>query len=261
MSIRIISFIVALLLAACGSKSLYSGLSEQEANEMVALLYNTGMSADKRLLNDQSFSVSVPEEYFSRAVEVLRANGYPRNKFKSLGDVFQKEGFVSSPLEERARLNYAQSQELTKTIESIDGVVLARVHLALPKDDPLSDKQKPSSASVFIKHRRGIDLSDRESQIKALVVNSIEGLPYENITVALFPSESVSINYQASTESRSEQSSASPMMLVMSIIIVFFIGIIAWLLWRHQKKVMSNISVVDSSVSEQSKQGAGRGGQ
>jgi len=181
--------LLLLLLTGCGEKVLYSSLSEQEANAMVAILYNEGITAEKQGTNDEGFSILTAKQSFAGAVELLRSNGYPRNKFESLGDVFKKEGFVSSPLEERARLNYAQSQELAKTIESIDGVILARVHLAVPKKDPLSEDVKPASASIFIKHQRGIKLAEKEGQIKALIVNSIEGLPYENVTVAMFPSE------------------------------------------------------------------------
>jgi len=103
--------------------------------------------------------------------------------------VFKKEGFVSSPLEEQARLNHAMSQEIANTISSIDGVVMARVHLSMPEKDPLADKAPPASASVFIKYRAGSDLSGHVGNIKALVVNSIQGLSYDNVTVALFPSE------------------------------------------------------------------------
>lgn len=225
-----------LFLAACGDKSLYSGLSEQEVNEMVALLQNSGIASSKRQVNDQAFSISVQDEYFSPAVALLRANGYPRNKFESLGEVFQKEGFVSSPLEERARLNYAQSQELAKTIESIDGVILARVHLALPKEDPLSDVEKPSSASVFIKHRRGIDLGSRESQIKALIVNSIEDLVYENVTVALFPTESVPANYQIKKQMLKPESMSSPLLIISALVGVLLLVTIVLALWWWQRK-------------------------
>jgi type III secretion protein J len=179
--------VLLLLLSGCGGEVLYSNLAEQEVNEMVALLYDAGISATKQATTDQHFAVLTEKQSFAEAVELLRSNGYPRNKFESLGDVFKKEGFVSSPLEERARLNYAQTQELAKTIESIDGVVLARVHLAVPKKEPLSEKAAPASASVFIKHRKSAKLKGKEAQIKALIVNSIEGLPYKNVTVALFP--------------------------------------------------------------------------
>ena len=180
---------LAALFAGCGEQELYGGLSQRQANEMVAVLRNAGIAADKQPRDAASFAIVAPKADFAQAIELLRANGYPREGFDTLGGVFKKEGFVSSPLEERARLNYALSQEIANTIASIDGVVIARVHLAVPEKDPLADKHLPASASVFVKHRPSVDLSTRVSQIKALVVNSIEGLPYDNVTVALFPAE------------------------------------------------------------------------
>jgi type III secretion protein J len=122
-------------------------------------------------------------------MEVLKAEGYPRDAYDSLGQVFRKEGFVSTPLEERARLLYALSQELSRTISAIDGVVVARVHLAIPERQPLSEEKPLSSASVFIKHKPGSQIVNKAASIKALVVNSVEGLPYENVTVTFFVSE------------------------------------------------------------------------
>jgi type III secretion protein J len=124
-------------------------------------------------------------------VRTLSAQGYPRETFDSMGKVFKREGFVSSPLEERARLLHAMSQEISNTVANIDGVVTARVHLSLPEKNPLIDKAPPASAAVFIKHRPERNLSGQITQIKALVVNSIEGLAYDNVTVALFPAESI----------------------------------------------------------------------
>ncbi len=180
---------LCLLLTACGQQELYGQLSERQANEMVAVLRNAGLPSQKERREGQFFAVTTPQGSFPRAVEVLRATGYPREQFDTLGQVFKKEGFVSSPLEEHARLMHALSQEIANTIASIDGVVMARVHLAVPEREPLSDKPRVSSASVFIKHRPGVDLSPKLDKIKGLVVNGIEGLPYENITVAMFPAE------------------------------------------------------------------------
>ena len=181
--------LLAVLLAACGEQELYTGLSQRQANEMTAVLRNAGIEAQKASRDADRFAVLAPRENFAQAIEVLRAHGYPRDGYDSLGQVFKKEGFVSSPLEERARLQHALSQEISNTLASIDGVVVARVHLAVPERDPLADKARPSSASVFIKHRPGVDLSGRVGQVKALVVNAIEGLPYDNVTVALFAAE------------------------------------------------------------------------
>jgi len=179
----------ASLLAGCAEQDLYTGLSQRQANEMVAVLRNAGIEADKQLRDGNTFAVTASEDQFSEAIEVLRVTGYPREGFDTLGQVFKKEGFVSSPLEERARLTHALSQEISNTIASIDGVVMARVHLSVPERDPLADKPPPASASVFIKHRSGVNLESRMGHIKALVVNSIQGLPYDNVTVVLFPAE------------------------------------------------------------------------
>jgi type III secretion protein J len=180
--------LVLALLAGCGEQELYSQLSERSANEMVAVLRSAGLAAEKQA-KDGQFSVVTSGADFSTAVRTLNAQGYPREQFDSMGKVFKREGFVSSPLEERARLVFALSQEIANTIASIDGVVTARVHLVLPDNNPLADKPKPAAASVFIKHRPDKDLSPQVAQIKALVVNSLEGVPYDNVTVALFPAE------------------------------------------------------------------------
>jgi type III secretion protein J len=180
---------LVVLLSACGEQELYTGLSQRQANEMTAMLRNAGIDAQKVARDGDRYAVLAPRDNFSQAIELLRANGYPRDGYDTLGQVFKKEGFISSPMEERARFSHAVSQEISNTIASIDGVVVARVHLVVPERDPLSDKPKPSSASVFIKHRPGVDLSGRVGQVKALVVNAIEGLPYDNVTVALFTAE------------------------------------------------------------------------
>jgi type III secretion protein J len=175
------------LLAGCNETELYSKLTERQANEMVAALQSAGIVSDKRSRDSTSWSVEVARGDFARAVDTLRAAGLPREEFESLGQVFRKEGFVSSQLEERARLIYGLSQELSNTLSTIDGVVVARVHLAVPERDPLADKPRPAAASVMIKHRPGVDMSRHIGQIKALVVNSVEGLSYDNVTVTLFP--------------------------------------------------------------------------
>ena len=183
--------VAALLLAGCSQQELYGQLSERQANEMVALLQGAGVEAHKVSHEAGQFAVTARSEQFGRAIDLLHANGFPRGSFDTVGQVFKKEGFVSTPVEERARLTYALSQELANTLQSIDGVIVARVHLAVPEKDPLADKPRPASASVFIKVRPGHDLAPQVGQIKAIVVNGVEGLPYDSVTVAMFPGEAV----------------------------------------------------------------------
>ena len=189
---RLAAPLLLVLLTACSQQELYGQLSERQANEMVAVLRNAGMEAQKTPSRDgKAFVVSTSTHDFSHAVEVLHAGGFPRDTFDTLGQVFKKEGFVSSPTEERARFTHALSQELSNTLSNIDGVVQARVHVSVPERNPLADKPTPATASVFIKHRPGVDLSQQVGKIKGLVVNAMEGLPYDNVTVALFPAEPI----------------------------------------------------------------------
>lgn len=188
-SMRIAAIVALLIVAACGKTELYTDLTEIQANEMVAVLKNSGIDANKTVLDEGKWSIAAPDDDFSRAVQILRANGYPRDRFDTMGELFKKEGFVSSALEERARLNFGQTQELSNTISHIDGVVYARVHLATPAPDPLSETPKPASASVLIEHRPGVDLRPEVGKIKALIVNAIEGLSYDRVSVELFQAQ------------------------------------------------------------------------
>lgn len=180
---------LALMLAACGDQEVYGQLQETEANEMVAALRRADIAAEKSRSGEGEWSISVARENFPEAVRVLAASGLPQDDFATLGDIFAKKGFVSSPLEERARLIHGLSQELNHTISEIDGVVQARVHLAIPEADPLSEKARPSSAAVFVKFQPGYDLLRQTGAIKALVTNSIEGLSYDRVTVVMVESK------------------------------------------------------------------------
>lgn len=179
---------VAALLAGCGDQTLYAKLDERQANDMVSALRLAGVPAQKRPRED-GFEVLTAEADFARAVQILKAQGLPREDYDSLGKVFKREGFVSTPVEERARLMHALSQELSHTLTSIDGVLQARVTLVVPERHPLSDKVQPSSASVMIKHRPGLDVEGLLPKVRALVVNSVEGLPYESVSVVAFVAE------------------------------------------------------------------------
>lgn len=177
------------VLAGCSQQELYGQLNERQANEMVAVLRSAGLDADKQRREQNTFALTTRQADFARAVELLHGTGYPREQFDTLGQVFKKEGFVSTPLEERARFMHALSQELSSTLAQIDGVLVARVHLAVPEKDPLADKPRTAAASVFVKHRAGMDLTPQLGRIKALVVNSVDGLPYDAVTVVAFPAE------------------------------------------------------------------------
>jgi type III secretion protein J len=184
-----LALLAALALAGCGSQEIYGQLKEDQANDMIAALRDAHIDAAKSSDKDGQWAVSVGTDDFSKASQLLRAKGLPREDFANLGSLFEKKGLVSSPTEERARLIYGLSQELSHTVSEIDGVVQARVHLAMPEADPLSDKVKPASAAIFVKYQPGYDLRSQTGAIKSLVTNSIEGLAYDKVSVVMVPSQ------------------------------------------------------------------------
>ncbi|MEH6398298.1 MULTISPECIES: type III secretion system inner membrane ring lipoprotein SctJ [Pantoea] len=167
---------LALLLAGCGDQTqLHSGLSENDANDVVAELSRFKIETEKQV-SKEGVSVSVARSDIERAVNILNAAGLPHQARTSLGAVFQKSGVISSPLEERARYIYALSQEVEATLSQIDGVVVARVHVVLPERIAPGEPVQPASASVFIKYHENLDPDSIEPRIRRLVATSIPGL-------------------------------------------------------------------------------------
>lgn len=186
-SLKSVLFVFAcLLLSGCGSSILYSSLDEKEANEMIAILKQYGIQA-KKALGKESCSLSVSNNDFSSAVNLLESQGYPLPKYQTIGEVFKKSGLVSSPLEERVRFMNALSEGIALTLSKIPGVLKSRVHIVLPENDPYVEDATPSSAAVFIAYRQDSLVEDYVREIKYLVKNSIEGLDYDKVSVALFP--------------------------------------------------------------------------
>ena len=168
---------------------LYSNLEEKDINEIMAILSEEGITCKKEAGLEDQWSIFVDESNISKSMKLLKKYGLPKEKFKSIGDVFEKSGLISSPSEERIRFIYALSQEVSETISRIDGVLTARVQIVLPNNNPFKESVVPSSAAVFIKHRKDVDLTDQIMKIKELVIKSIEGLSFKNVTVALFSAE------------------------------------------------------------------------
>ncbi|MDR3317317.1 MAG: type III secretion inner membrane ring lipoprotein SctJ [Puniceicoccales bacterium] len=183
---NILWVLFCLLLTGCSVTTLFNNLEEQEVNEMIAILKQYGIPATKTI-GKESCALSVPSNHFSMAIDLLNAQGYPLPKYQTLGDVFKKSGLVSSPLEERVRFMNALSESVALTLSKVPGVLKSRVHIVLPENDPYAEKTIPSSAAVFLAYRSDSMVEDYVRDIKYLVTNSIEGLEYDKVTVALFP--------------------------------------------------------------------------
>jgi len=174
--------VCCLTLQACQSE-LYNNLNQREANLMVATLLEHGIAAGRVAQKNGQMTVIVDDTRFAEAVKLLSEQGLPKERFATMGDVFKREGLVQTPAQERAQLLYALSEELSRTVSEIDGVISARVHVVLPENDPLRRDLVPSSASVFIRHDSTLAVNDLIPQIKTLVSNGIAGLSYEKVSV------------------------------------------------------------------------------
>ncbi|WP_249734061.1 type III secretion system inner membrane ring lipoprotein SctJ [Bradyrhizobium sp. sGM-13] len=238
--------VVVCTLAGCQTE-LYSKLDEREANNMIALLHKYGISAERSFAKDGTSQISVAENQLPQAIELLKANGLPRRTFTNMGEVFKSSGLISSPTEERARFIYALSEELSRTISDIDGVLSARIHVVLPKNDLLRQDATPSSASVFIRHDARAPLKSLLPHVKMLVANSIEGLSYEKVSVVLVPVERPAIDVAAPTTvgaatqaglmaARPAGSSQALYLSLAGVVALLLTGALAFWLGRRQER-------------------------
>ena len=83
----------------------------------------------------------------------------------------------------------ALSGELAETVKRIDGVLDARVHLAIPDKRTLVLDENPPEprASVLIKYQAGTMPFDPED-IQSLVAGAVEEMPSQNVAVIGVPS-------------------------------------------------------------------------
>ena len=95
-----------------------------------------------------------------------------------------KGGITTSQFQQQVEYQEAVEGELDKTIEAINGVQAAVVHVVIPTDDVFAGSQNQPSASVLVEMVTGQSLS--ASQVQAvvhLVASSVENLAPENVTV------------------------------------------------------------------------------
>ncbi len=181
--------VATLLLCACdGQVELISQITEGQANDVIAALSEQGIAAEKLAGKEGMVAVRVSQSKVARAIQIMHAAGLPREPYESMGDIFKKDGLISSPTEERARMLFALSQELSHTISQIDGVIYAQVHIVLPERGGFGETGNPSSAAVFIKYEDTTSVDAFVPQIRRLVANSIPGLTFEKVSVELVPS-------------------------------------------------------------------------
>ncbi len=175
------------LLCACEA-TLEADLAEEQANQVLVALHERGIGASKEQIGgsgeDARFAVMVAPEEVAPALEVLRADGLPRTPDPGLAEIFGEGGLVPTATEERARFLTGLSGELARSIEVIDGVLDARVHLAIPGRSRLTLETETTHprASVLIEYRGAEPPYDADA-VRALVVGAVDEMRTEDVAV------------------------------------------------------------------------------
>ena len=174
-------------LAATGcAVSVAGDLDEARANRVVALLSANGIAADKAVdpAEPGRFDVEVASDEASRAVDVLVDQGPPSRDAPGVLEALGTSSLVPSPQAEHERVLAGIAGDLTTSLEGIDGVLSARVHLAAARPDPLAvdGAVAPPTAAVLIRYR-GANPPIREEDVARLVAFSVPGLAKERVAV------------------------------------------------------------------------------
>lgn len=180
---------LALALSGCGAE-LASELDEGQADEVVLALDEAGIGARKEPSAAAArgrFRVSVSRDELAPALGVLRDRQLPRERPPGFAELFADRGLVPSASDERARYAAATAGELARSLESIDGVDRARVHLGLvDRAARALDSPAPRArASVLLEHRPDLALDD--GAVRALVAGAVPELSAEDVAVVRAP--------------------------------------------------------------------------
>ena len=154
---------------------------EAEARRAVAALVRAGVVA-RGEPDGRGFTVRVAEGDVARAVVALHDAELPRREEPGFAEAWGDRSLVATAAEERARAAQATAGELARTLESLDGVLDARVHLALPAADASGEAPRRPTASVLLRYEPAERPLD-EAQVRALVAAAVEGMRPEDVTV------------------------------------------------------------------------------
>jgi flagellar M-ring protein FliF len=174
-------FMVFRWAAAPSYAPLFSNLASSDASAIIQQLDSQGVSY--KLANGGNTIMVPQDQVYSTRIQ-LSGEGLP-SASDSGYSILDNQSLSTSQFQEQTSFKRAMEGELANTIEAIDGVDAAVVHLAMPQKQVFSDQQDPTTASVLVKTSPGTTLTPEQVQaIVNLVASSIDGLKADNVTVA-----------------------------------------------------------------------------
>ncbi|MGB2321947.1 MAG: flagellar basal-body MS-ring/collar protein FliF [Candidatus Puniceispirillaceae bacterium] len=160
--------------------TLYASLPDSEKARVVDALTNAGVDV---ALDPTTGDVIVPVRDYHSSRMTLAAQGLPASipdGYDTLSDL----PMGSSRSVESVRLKQTQEIELARSISEIEGLVTARVHLAIPEKSVFARASTPPTGSVFVQMENGRSLSRQQvDAIVHLVSSSVPFMAKNDVTV------------------------------------------------------------------------------
>jgi type III secretion protein J len=186
MSLQRCLCLLLLCTAACRER-IQHGLDERQANELQTVLVERGLDARKapEAGKKPTWAIEVDEEQASDAVRILAELGLPRPVAETGCDVFGGGGLIRSPVEEQLCRARVLEQGIEKTLQGVEGVLIARVHLMVPPAPRPGQALMPAKASAMLRTVPGQAARVRQSQeqLRALIAGGVEGLSPEAVSL------------------------------------------------------------------------------
>ena len=182
--IGVIAAIAALRIAENADYStLFTGLNKEEAQEVVALLQEDGVSYQ---YSDKDGTIRVPTAQVDQTRAGLLSEGYPKSGFTY--DMYRDNaGLMTTESDKKQYTLYELQDRLGAQIRLFEGVQDAKVTIAEGTDKTyaLSDGEpSEASASVVVTMKRGKSLSgEQASAIKNLIARAVRGMTFTNVAV------------------------------------------------------------------------------
>lgn len=136
--------------------------------------------------------ISVPQEDLARARMELAGQGLVGDGAAGWELFDASSGLGMNSFMQKINRLRALEGELARSIQTLDGVEAARVHLVLPEREAFSRERPQPSASVIVRSRVGRDVSLRQAQsIRALVSSAVPEMSAGRVTVLTASGETI----------------------------------------------------------------------
>lgn len=159
---------------------LYSGLDPQDSGAIVEDLRTRAIPFE---LGSGGTSILVPEAQVDQLRLDFAAQGLPKGGNVGF-ELMNGNSFTATDFVQRLNFQRGLQGELQRTIESLNAVQHARVHIVMPEKSLFVKDQTPPTASVVLQMRPGQRLETREVRgIAHLVSGAVEGLKDDNVSI------------------------------------------------------------------------------